>query len=284
MPFSHYVLPDLDYKYNIYFVKYLKLFESFNTGDVEQLDNDQFKSWLQRQDTWSSSELDKIETIVKSKYTKNFEVRTEAYLKNNIIVISGFTYDSSKKTNLNLCLYKLSDEYFIASFDTLESTYRIDFLCDGYDTLIKFIKSSTDSGDIQIPFDYWILQSRSYPRIQTNDSNALNASNVIRYKVKNWGFNVEYDELLPRTTGSHSLKAWKAVEYSDLSEEAIKFYNVRREPGRRIVIVTFSLTAYTDTVLVHFGMGPELSRKHKTFECKINSVGRLLDDKFGLLG
>lgn len=34
MPFSHYVLPDLNYKYNIYFVKYLKLFETHNKKEV----------------------------------------------------------------------------------------------------------------------------------------------------------------------------------------------------------------------------------------------------------
>ena len=271
-------------------MKYLKLFESFNTGDVEQLDGDQYRYWLERMNTWNTSELSKIDEIEKYKYEKNFRVRPETYLRKNIIVISGFTYDSSKKINLSLCIYKLDDEYFIASFDSLESTYRIDFLCDGYETLIKFIKSSIDSGDIQIPYDYWILRTSgrllmvSYPNIQRNDSNALNVSNVIRDKVKNWGFKLEYDELLPRTTGSHSLKAWKAVEYSDLSEEAIEFYNVKREAGARIVIVTFSLTTYTDTVLINFGVGPDLSRKYKTFECKINSVGNLLDDKLGLLG
>lgn len=126
---------------------------------------------------------------------------------------------------------------------------------------------------------------QGYPYSANKTQQSLQCANLIRQKVKDYKFNVDYDEILPTTSGSNSIRFWKAVEYSSLSEEAIQFFNVRREAGRRIVTIRISFGEYEDDhFLIHFGLGPELSMKSNSFECKgIEGVSKLLDSKFGLI-
>jgi hypothetical protein len=146
---------------------------------------------------------------------------------------------------------------------------------------------STLTGYIKVPFDYIELLSRvSYPGNSIKTPNSLLCADLIRQKIKEYNFQIEYDEILPKTRGSNSIRFWKSVEFSDLSQEAIEFFNVRREAGRRVIMIRISFGEYDgDVFMIHFGLGPELSMKNKSFECQgVEGVRKLLDDKFSQIG
>lgn len=131
------------------------------------------------------------------------------------------------------------------------------------------------------------MASRGYPRTSIRaGSLSSQCADLIRQKVKEYGFKVDYDEIYPTTTGSGGIKFWKAVEYSDLSQEAIQFFNVRQEAGRRIVMITLRFTEYQGGyIILNWGLGPELSIKRVSFECnQLDGVRTLLDDKLSMLG
>lgn len=230
-------------------------------------------------------EFEKLNQFVES-LGHNFKTKDEAYLTSNLFIILNPVKSRSK---LDLCVYKLQDDWYIVSFETSNqrSSYSINFLCDQLDAVHELIKISTSTGDIKVPFDYFELTSRvSYPRDVNKTSNSLLCAELIRQKIQEYNFQIEYDEILPKTRGSNSIRFWKAVEFSDLSQEAIEFFNVRREQGRRVIMIRISFSEYDDDFfMIHFGLGPELSMKHRSFECQsVEGVKKLLDDKFGQLG
>lgn len=234
---------------------------------------------------FSLDEFEKLDQFVES-LGHNFKTKDEGYLASNLFIILN---PVKAKSKLDLCVYKLEDDWYIVSFETSNqrSPYSINFLCDQLDAVHELIKISTSTGDIKVPFDYFELTSRvSYPRDSNKTSKSLLCADIIRQKIKEYNFQIEYDEILPKTRGSNSIRFFKAVEFSELSQEAIEFFNVRREQGRRVIMILISFSEYDDDFfMIHFGLGPELSIKHKSFECQgVEGVKKLLDDKFSQIG
>lgn len=230
-------------------------------------------------------EFEKLDQFVES-LGHNFKTKDEGYLTANLFIILNTIKNRSK---LDLCVYKLQDDWYIASFETSDqrSSYSVNFLCDQLDALHELIKISTSTGDIKVPFDYFEISSRvSYPRDVNKTSNSLLCAELIRQKIQEYNFKIEYDEILPKARGSNSIRFWKAVEFSDLSQEAVEFFNVRIEQGRRVIMIRISFGEYDDDFfMIHFGLGAQISMKHRSFECGgLEGVKKLLDDKFSQLG
>lgn len=162
--------------------------------------------------------------------------------------------------------------------------FQVSFICDQFDALMDLLKKSISNFDIEVPLDYFVLDSYNTLGLPTDDINSLECSKIIRDTIKRYNFKTTYDEIFPKK-GSNTIEMWKAVEYSDMGLDAINFFRIRNEQGRRIITVQLSFTEFKGgTFFIHFGIGPELSRYSLSFVCKgINGVKKLLTDKFSLL-
>ena len=242
------------------------------------------------QETFDENEIIKVQAFINSLnnlslefYVEDFSLTGQFYLEHNLIVVKHYM------SMYDLCIYKLRDDWFIVSFEvaSLQSPYSVNFLCDQLDAVEQLIKLSTDDDKIEIPFDYIEMTSRGYPRTSIKSGTlSRQCADLIRQKIKEYDFNVDYDEIFPITTGSGGIKFWKALEYSDLSKDAIDFFNIRREPGRRIAMITLRFTEYEGGyIILNWGLGPELSMKHISFEChQLGAIRSILDDKLSMLG
>jgi hypothetical protein len=251
------------------------------------------------QETFDENEIIKVQAFINSLnnlslefYVEDFSLTGRFYLEHNLIVVKHYM------SMYDLCIYKLRDDWFIVSFEvaSLQSPYSVNFLCDQLDAVEQLIKLSTDDDKIEIPFDYIEMTSRAlkvhkalggYPRTSIKSGTlSRQCADLIRQKIKEYDFNVDYDEIFPITTGSGGIKFWKALEYSDLSKDAIDFFNIRREPGRRIAMITLRFTEYEGGyIILNWGLGPELSMKHISFEChQLGAIRSILDDKLSMLG
>ncbi len=262
-------------------MKYLKKFnESLDHYDetnkelfVQLKQHGETLKKLEDQVDWSDDEIKSLNKFIKT--LGNFDTATK---ENNVFIIKG--------DDINLSIYKLPDEWYIVSFENAKSKSHLksslDYLCDQLDSLRTLIKMSAQNNKIEIPFDYYYDTFTSIPS-PVDNNRKLQAANILRKKLKKYKFKLTYDELMPTTTGSNQLKAWKEVEYSNLKEEAIEFFNILREPGIRIVQIEISINAFQNgQIYIH--IKPIRNRRGYSIMCKsLDTLEKFLDDKLSLV-